>query len=195
MDSKPQVPLSVDYDSTDLAVFSAIQQRQMRALDILYERYGRLIYSVAFRILNSVEEAEDVTQEIFLKLWQQCDRYQPHRGSLSNFLVVMARSRAIDKVRSRQSARQRLQKWQGALTMACAQNHPLEAATIKERKQLVRTALSQLSDAERQVLETAYYGGLSQSEIAKQSNLPLGTVKSRSRQALRKLRLALQHKL
>lgn len=195
MDSKPQVPLSVDCNSTDLALFSAIQQRQMRALDLLYDRYGRLIYSVAFRILNSVEAAEDVTQETFLKLWQQFDHYQPQRGTLSNFLVVMARSRAIDKVRSRKSAHQRLQKWQASLTVACTQNHPLEAATIKEREQLVRTALSQLSDAERQVLETAYYGGLSQSEIAKQSNLPLGTVKSRSRQALRKLRLALQNKL
>jgi len=191
----PSVPPGVSEQSTDLELFSAITQNQLKALNILYDRYGKLVYTIAFRVVNNVEEAEDITQEAFLKLWQQSDIYKPERGSLSNFLAMLTRSRSIDRMRSRKSHRQRLHHWQTTLHPPLPGNAPLESATLEERATLVKEALQQLSEAERKVLETAYYDGLSQSEIAKHAELPLGTVKSRSRQALKKLRAILKHQL
>ncbi|MEA5598250.1 sigma-70 family RNA polymerase sigma factor [Rivularia sp. UHCC 0363] len=189
MDSMP-LP-SVNEELADLEIFLAIQARQVKALDILYDRYGRLVYSTAVQILNNIEEAEEVTQEIFLRLWQRSDIYQPSKGSLSSFLITMTRSRSIDRVRSRQSSQRKLQRFQTFSEGAPDYNPPLEFVTVEERTQLVREALKQLSPADRQLLQTAYYDGLSQSEIAKRDDIPLGTVKSRARQALKKLRAAL----
>jgi RNA polymerase sigma-70 factor, ECF subfamily len=106
--------------------------------------------------------------------------------------VTFTRSRAIDKVRTRGNRLKILQRWQGNWSPNFTANSPMDAATSSEQSQRVRAALSQLSDSERQILESAYYDGLSQSEIAQKFNLPLGTVKSRSRQGLLKLRKALQ---
>ncbi|MEL7224926.1 MAG: sigma-70 family RNA polymerase sigma factor [Cyanobacteria bacterium J06576_12] len=195
MDSMPSVPCDCNEKSTDLELFSAIEQAQLKALNFLYDRYGKLVYTIALRVVNNVEEAEDITQEVFLKLWQQSSIYKPERGSLSNFLVMLTRSKSIDRVRSRKSHHQRLHQWQTTLHPPPSSNAPLESATLNERAILVREALKQLSEAERKVLETAYYGGLSQSEIAKHTEIPLGTVKSRSRQALKKLRTILKHQL
>lgn len=185
----------VGEQSTDAEVFLAIQAQQVSALDLLYERYGRLVYSTALRILKTVEEAEEVTQETFLRLWQRSESYQPSKGSLSGFLILLTRSRAIDRVRSRQASHRRLQRIQTAAACVLNYNPPLEFATVEERSTVVREALKQLLPAEKQLLESAYYEGLSQLEIAKRDGIPLGTVKSRSRQALKKLRAALKHHL
>jgi RNA polymerase sigma-70 factor, ECF subfamily len=182
---------AVNEQSTDLEIFLAIQAQQGKALDVLYDRYGRLVYSMAIRILNNVEEAEEVTQETFLRLWQRSEIYQPKRGSLSGFLITMARSRSIDRVRSRKSSQQKLQRIQTFSDCVSDYNPPLEFVTVQERFNLVREALKQLSPTDRQLLEAAYYEGLSQSEIAERDGLPLGTVKSRTRQALKKLRAVL----
>ncbi|MEM9151496.1 MAG: sigma-70 family RNA polymerase sigma factor [Cyanobacteria bacterium P01_F01_bin.3] len=195
MDSRPSVPPGVNEQSTDVELFFAIEQKQLKALNFLYNRYGKLVYTVAFRVINNVEEAEDITQEVFLKLWQKSSIYKPDRGSLSSFLVMLTRSRSIDRVRSRKSHHQRLQRWEADHHPQSLHNSPLERATLKERARLVKEAITQLSEAERKVLENAYYNGLSQSEIAQQTDVPLGTVKSRSRQALKKLRAILKHQL
>lgn len=183
----------VSEQSTDAALFLAIQSQQVKALDLLYERYGRLVYSIAVRVLNNAEEAEEVTQETFLRLWQRSEIYQQHRGSLSGFLIMLTRSRSIDLLRSRKSGYQKLQRLKISSSCGLERNLPLEFVTVEERAHLVRQALEKLSPAERHLLETAYYEGLSQSEIAKRDGIPLGTVKSRSRLALKKLRLALKH--
>lgn len=194
MDSMPSEP-AVSDKATDTEIFLAIQAQQVKALDLLYDRYGRLVYSTAVRMLNNIEEAEEVTQETFLRLWQRSEIYQPGRGSLSGFLVMLARSRSLDLLRSRKSSHQKLQRIQTAATCVLNYNPPLEFVTVEERSTFVRQALQQLSPAEKQLLETAYYEGLSQSEIAKRDGIPLGTVKSRSRQALKKLQAALKHHL
>jgi RNA polymerase sigma-70 factor, ECF subfamily len=191
MDLMPSAPPVVHKQSTDSEIFLAIQSQQLKALDLLYERYGRLVYSTAVKMLNNVEEAEEVAQETFLRLWQRSEIYQPSKGSLSGFLITLARSRSLDLLRSRKSSHQRLQRFQTSLDCAPHHNLPLEFATVEERSHQVREALKQLSPHERQLLETAYYQGLSQSEIAERDGIPLGTVKSRSRQALKKLRTAL----
>lgn len=176
---------------SDLELFYAIREGQVDALKILYHRYVRLVYSLALRMLGNPEEAEDLTQEIFLRLWNQ-DVYQPSRGSLSQFLVLTTRSRAIDRLRSSKSRLRNLQRWQRMAVHESVSIHPLEGVSIAERSQQVQDALAQLSSAEREALEIAYYEGLSQSETAKRLNIPLGTVKTRSRQALKKLRKTLQ---
>jgi len=168
-----------------------MSQGQIKALDILYDRYSRLVYSIAYRILNSSEEAEDITQDVFLTLWRR-NNYDPARGSLSSFLTTLTRSRAIDRLRSKNARLRVVQRLQGIVRSDSGSPSPLEQASIGERSQMIRTALSQLSESERQVLEIAYYEGLSQSEIAERLDIPLGTVKSRSRQGLLKLRQRLQ---
>jgi RNA polymerase sigma-70 factor, ECF subfamily len=175
---------------SDIDLLFALRDGQVNALGSLYDRYSRLVYGLAYKILGNSEEAEDITQEIFLTLWRR-DAYNPSRGSLSSFLMTMTRSRSIDKLRARSTKFRFIQRWQGVVKSETSVT-PLEQASIGERSQLVRSALSQLPDAERLILEIAYYEGLSQSEIAARLNIPLGTVKSRSRQGLLKLRQTLQ---
>jgi RNA polymerase sigma-70 factor (ECF subfamily) len=186
------VPEPIDLSSvTDRDLIQAIRQRQVEALGVLYDRYAKLVYGLALRILSNAEEAEDVAQEVFLTLWHR-QSYDPNRGSLSSFLMTMTRSRSIDKLRSRNTGFRFLQRWKGLVREEFSSATPLEQASVSERSQLVRNALAQLPAAEREVLEIAYYEGLSQSEIAQRLNTPLGTVKTRSRQGLLKLRKILQ---
>jgi RNA polymerase sigma-70 factor, ECF subfamily len=192
MDSTLLPPL-VNEQSTDLEIFLAIQAQQVKALDVLYDRYSKLVYSTAVQLLNSVEEAEEVTQETFLRLWQRSGIYQPQRGSLSGFLITVTRSRSLDRLRARSARHQKLQRIQTFTDGVSPYDPPLEFVTVQERSNMVREALKQLSPDDRQILETAYYEGLSQSEIANRDGIPLGTVKSRARQALKKLRISLNH--
>ena len=186
---------TVTAQSTDIELLNALKSGQTDALSRLYDRYAHLVYGLASRILNNPEEAEDVTQEVFLKIWNKANLYEPSRGSLSNFLVTMARSRSIDKLRSRVSRFRFLQRWQTVIVHDANPETPLDSISMEERSHVVQAALKTLSENERQILEIAYYGGLSYSETAKQLDLPLGTVKSRARTALRKLRHALKHSL
>lgn len=181
-----------DPTTSDAELVAALKMGTVEALRHLYQRYGRLVYTLARQILHSDEEAEEITQDVFLTLWHK-NTYQASRGSLSRYLVVLARSRAIDRLRSQTSHQRRLHKWH--LMMTDVSPTPLDVATLSERGERTRQALSTLSDKERQVIEIAYYEGLSQSEIAQRLEIPLGTVKSRSRQALRKLRQALERRL
>lgn len=175
----------------DTDLFQALKAGQSSALGILYDRYGSLVYGLALRILRNPQEAEDLTQEIFLNLWRS-DSYNPARGSLSSFLTVMTRSRAIDKLRSRGTSVKFLERWQHAMTAETRTDNPFEQVSLGERSQQVRAALAELSENQRQILEMAYYEGLSQSEIATQLDIPLGTVKTRARTGLLKLRQTLQ---
>ncbi|MBF1999166.1 MAG: sigma-70 family RNA polymerase sigma factor [Synechococcales cyanobacterium M58_A2018_015] len=176
---------------SDLDLLLALKAGEVASLGTLYDRYAKLVFGLAFKILENSEEAEDVTQDVFLTLWRR-STYDPARGSLSSFLTTMTRSRAIDKLRARGSRLRFLQRWQGVVRTEASAATPLEHASLGERSQLVRGALAQLPESERRILEIAYYEGLSQSEIAKRLNIPLGTVKTRSRQGLLKLRKTLQ---
>lgn len=177
--------------ATDSALLVAMEAGQVEALREIYRRYGSLVYSLALRILKTPEEAEDLTQEIFLKLWQK-NTYQADRASVSTYLSLTTRSRAIDRVRSRGAQYRVMQRWDLSHASLNATNAPLEKATLSEQSQQVKHALSELAPAEKEILEIAYYEGLTQSQIAQRLDLPLGTVKSRSRQALKKLRFKLK---
>lgn len=163
-----------------------------RALGELYDRHARLLYSLALRILRERADAEDVLQEAFSQAWRQASRFEAARGTVAGWLVTVTRSRAIDRLRQR-----RLQP-EGVADIERAA-HAIPDPTLGLDLQLVsaeqavrvREALAALPDEQRVPLELAYYEGLSQSEISTKLNVPLGTIKTRMRQTLRRLRDAL----
>ncbi len=173
--------------SSDAQVYAAIKSGRADALGILYDRYGTAVYRLALRILSDHQEAEDLTQEVFLHLWRKL-AFDPTRGSLNNYLLTLTRSRAIDRLRSRSAKVRSLQRWGQELGSTAGGSLPLERLAQREWAQRVRSALEQLPDAQRKALELAYYEGLSQSEIAQKLEAPLGTIKTRCRQGLLKLR-------
>lgn len=176
---------------TDTELYQALKSGQSSAIGLLYDRYGKLVYGLALHILRNPQEAEDLTQEIFLALWSK-NIYNPTRGSLSSFLTILTRSRAIDKLRSRNSSVKILDRWQQNAIPETSRNVPFENASGVERSEQIQNALSQLSENQRQVLEMLYYEDLSQAEIAQRLKIPLGTVKTRSRLGLLRLRQILK---
>jgi RNA polymerase sigma-70 factor (ECF subfamily) len=176
----------------DPALVRRVADRQTEALAELYDRFAPLLLALAARILGPGAEAEDVVQESFLQVWNQARLYDPGRASVSTWLVLIARSRAIDRLRARRSS-ERLQvafDAQGAARHASPRGP--EAVFSRERHERVRRELGALPAEQRQVLELAFYGGLTQSEIAAQTGIPLGTVKTRTLLAMKKLRKALR---
>lgn len=174
---------------TDEEVFEAFSQEDLSALGVLYDRYGLLVYRLIYRMLKNPQEAEDLTQDIFLNL-QVKSKFNPQRGSFYTYLMTITRSRAIDRLRSRRS---KGRFWQniGKLkdTFEGQKSYtPMEVLSTKEISTQVRNALEDLSPNQRQVLELSYYEGLSQSEIAEHLKIPLGTVKTHSRRGLIQLR-------
>lgn len=182
-------PLAIE--ASDEALVEAMKAGQVKALQEIYRRYARLVYTLALQILDNTEEAEDITQDVFLTLWHR-QTYNPNRGSLQRFLVMLTRSRSIDRKRSRHSRHRSLWRWHTLHGEVVTKDAPFEQATLTEQALRVREALAALPATERKVLEIAYYQGLSQSEIATELGIPLGTVKTRSRQGLKKLRRALR---
>ncbi len=188
--SSPDRPLPMQI-LTDADLLDGLRIQQPEALGQLYDRYGRVVYGVALKVLQNQPEAEDLTQEIFLSLWQRPVDPAKH-GHLLQYLIAMTRSRAIDKLRSRSRSLNLVQRWKQVETAESPALTPVEQAVISERSQHVRQALAQLSNQQRQVIELAYDAGLSQSEIAQQLQEPLGTVKSWTRQGLLKLKQLLK---
>ena len=175
---------------TDAQLYLALKAGQTAALGILYDRHAGLVYGIALKVLENPQEAEDLTQDIFLN-FVKIGSYEPSRGSLRTYLAILTRSRSVDRVRSRRNTRELLQKWGHSTESETATDSLLEKVSRSEQSQEVKAALAQLSEEQQQILRMAYYDGLSQSEIANQLEIPLGTVKARARRGLLKLRQAL----
>ena len=154
------------------------------ALSTLYDLTSDLVYGVALRVIRSPEIAEEVTQEVFLQIWQQASSFDPDRGSAKAWVATLAHRRAVDAVRRSQSARDREDK---VLPDLPTDNVADRAIASDERSRL-RAALSSLSDLQYQAIEMAYYEGLTYREVAERLDTPLGTVKSRMRDGLMRLR-------
>jgi RNA polymerase sigma-70 factor, ECF subfamily len=178
-------------DESDLQVLTALRQGDTSALGIVYDRYGTAVYRLALRMLTDPTEAEDLTQEVFLAFWRGVDKYEADRGTLLVFLLTITRSRALNRFKQQASA-QNLHQRCGNYLPITNSNPGMEAVTLDELRERMGSALGQLPTAQKQVLEMGYYQGKSQSEIAQELDLPLGTVKTRSRQGLLKLRQFLQ---
>jgi len=168
--------------------------RDRHAFEEIYDRYGDLVYSTALRVLRDPHLAEDISQEVFVRLWRKPDSYVAERGRFLTWLISVTRNRAVDEVRTR-GRRQRHEtaspEEQERELPAGAANDPALNAQLAEQRRIVRAALAELPPDQRQVIELAYFGGLTQREIADRLAQPLGTVKTRIRLGMQKLRAGL----
>lgn len=168
-----------------------------RAIAALYDRYGAVVYAIAYRITGQRADAEEIVVEAFAQAWREAGRFEARRGSVAGWLTMIARSRALDLVRAR-SRRERITATAAAdrpdvpLAMGDWRTDPGGAVDHAERRRRVREALELLSAPQRQAIELAYFEGLSQSEIAERLQEPLGTIKTRVRLGMQKLRECLR---
>jgi RNA polymerase sigma-70 factor (ECF subfamily) len=168
-----------------------------RAMAGLYDRYGQVLYGVAYRIVGERADADEVVLEAFAQAWRDASKFEAGRGSVAGWLTMIARSRALDLARARARRDRITTAAAGArpdapLAMGEVRPDPSAAMEHAERRQEVRQALEALSAPQRQAIELAYYEGLSQSEIAERLEEPLGTIKTRIRLGMQKLRDALR---
>lgn len=171
---------------SDIELLHAVARGDEGALARLYDHYRLILFGLLARILNSREEAEDVLQEVFLQVWKRAADFDEQRGRPFTWLVTVARSRAIDRLRVLAS-RQRLAE--SAAQDATEDASDAVADTLHaEQREIVGRALATLPEEQRRTLKLAYFEGLTQSEIAAQLGTPLGTVKTRMRAGMMKLR-------
>jgi len=178
---------------TDISLLQAIARKDESALAALYDRYRLTLFGLLMRILNSREEAEDVLQEVFLQVWRRAADFDERRGRPFTWLVTLTRSRAIDRLRQLNS-RERLVSSETEV-VAFSLLDPAQDAFRSEQRELVAGALAELSEEQRHTLTLAYFEGLTQSEIAARLSSPLGTVKTRMRSGMIKLRELLSRRM
>lgn len=156
------------------------------ALKKLYDDTISQVYGLAYKILSNQPDADEVAMDVFKQIWNKAPDYEPGRGSPSAWLITVTRSRAIDKIRSDTKRRTTNEP----LLNDSIDNSPLpdETSSVREKRELIEKALSELSPKQRESIELAYFQGLSQSEISKQMNEPLGTVKSWMRTGMMRLK-------
>lgn len=154
-----------------------------------YDRHSALMFSVACKILNDSSEAKDVLQETFMQIWEKASKFDPKLGKASSWAAILVRNKAIDRIRASQR-RTRLAEEVSAEQVIAAKvdNTANEAIYGPEKAQLIQTAIVELTAEQRQAIELAYFSGLTQDEISKKLNEPLGTIKARIRRGLLKLR-------
>lgn len=183
-------PLSVPYPSdmeADQALVRRMRAGDQRALSEFYERWFPIVNGLVSRMVKSAGDVEDVVEETFWQAWRQANRFAEDRGSVQTWLLTIARSRALDRLRSLKRLREEpIEETPGEAVQA--KDDPSLSAELDERSTLVRAALADLPAEQREALELGYFGGLSQSEIAERTGQPLGTVKTRMRLAMLKLR-------
>lgn len=181
--ARPEVP------AADGELMARLAGGNSEALRELYDRHASLLLALALRILHNRDDAEEVVQEAFLYAWRKACSYDPARSSVSSWLVVIVRSRSLDRLRSFQ----RLESMRLELERCGAEHRHLFSEGFgqvldDERAARVRRALAHLPPSQRQVLEFSYYDGRTQKEVAEMTGVPLGTVKTRTFLAIRKLR-------
>ncbi len=181
---------------SDDSLMAAVVARDPDAFGVLYDRYSPLVYTTCLRVVGEPAVAEDLVQEIFVRLWQRPEAFIPARGRFVTWLLSITRNRAVDEARSRNRRRKReLPEPEDAPFAPAATarvDDPVSLAELREEQVAVRRALAQLPPEQRQVLELAFFGGYTHQEIAARLREPLGTVKTRIRLGMQKLRAALE---
>jgi RNA polymerase sigma-70 factor (ECF subfamily) len=170
---------------SDEAVVALVARSDGEALAELYDRFGRVAYGLALRVLRDERLAEDAVQEGFLAAWRNADRFMPERANAAAWLLTLVHRRAVDLVRREE--RRRADPLPASAATA-PQDSAEQDAWLRFERERVQAALRKLPDQQREALELAYYGGFTQSELAERLGLPLGTIKSRMFTGLRRLR-------
>jgi RNA polymerase sigma-70 factor (ECF subfamily) len=177
-----------------LALVRSIASGDQAALYSLYEQTHRIVYTLIARITKNRETAEELTVDVFYDVWRKASSYDPANGTVVGWIMNQARSRAIDRLRF-ENRKKRVNHDVDMAPVATVSNGPLEACELEEQGRLVREALSILAPEERQAIETAFFCELTYDEAATKLNQPIGTIKTRIRSGLGKLRQALAGKL
>jgi len=179
----------------DRSLVAAMAEGNQSAMAELYDRHAPMLLGLARRVLKSAEDAEEVLQEALVHAWNQAKRYDPSRSSVSTWLVMITRSRAIDRLRSRRVSDRTI----AAAHRENTRDHESAKGAARvlhgERHKRVRAELARIPDEQREVLELAFFRGMTQREIAEETGLPLGTVKTRTLLAMKKLREALRDEI
>ena len=196
----PTPPADVQaQNQADAGLLRKIAGGDRDAFAQIYDRFSRPLYSVALRILHDANEAEDIVHDVFISLWNKAPDFEPTRGSALGWAITLTRNRAIDRLRSRRRRSELLE--QAAPADLGYDENPPDSTTspgelwLKEKATAVRRAITDLSEDQRHAVELAFFGGLTQQEIAARLQQPLGTVKARIRRGLLKLRDTLAGRL
>jgi RNA polymerase sigma-70 factor (ECF subfamily) len=177
-----------DEARADIALLNRVVARDGKAIGELYDRHSRLLYGLILRILRDRSEAEEVLQEVFVQVWTRADTYNAELGAPVAWLVRIARNRAIDQLRTNSVRARTLE----ATPLPPPVETPETRAAMSEQQRAVAQALDTLPVEQRELIEHAYFQGLTQSELAERFHLPLGTVKTRVRTGMMTLRRELQ---
>ncbi|MBI1786729.1 MAG: sigma-70 family RNA polymerase sigma factor [Acidobacteria bacterium] len=161
-------------------------------LAALYDQSSPLVFAIAVRILMDRADAEEVTVDVYSQVWRHAGSFDRRRGSVVSWLMMLARSRALDRLRTRASRARREGPGLAGVRMVSPENNPEEAAVVDQTRQRMAVALAALAPEQREVIELAYYSGYSHSQMAERLGQPVGTVKTRIRLGMMKLRAALE---
>lgn len=178
-------------DLDDAALASQVAGGSAVALEVLYDRYSRIVLSFATRMLGDRQSGEELLQEVFLRAWQQAHNYSAGRGSFATWLLSITHNMSIDEIRKRRRRPQRAESADPVLMLTNVTDQSPsveESAELGALRETMARAIRTLPDAQRRAIELAYYRGLTQREIAEELDEPLGTIKTRMRLGMRKLR-------
>lgn len=189
-DSTPQAPRPGSDPDALRALMARVARGDEAAFAELYDATSPLAFGVIRRVLRDPSQSEEVLQEVMVELWRTAVRFDPERGSVSTWLTTMAHRRAVDRVRSEQSARRRTEQDQQGATFVTPDvgDEVTETLHREVERQRVARALGRLTETQRQSIELAFYGGHTHAEVARLLDLPLGTVKTRIRDGMIRLR-------
>ncbi|MDQ1597148.1 MAG: polymerase sigma-70 factor, subfamily [Microbacteriaceae bacterium] len=184
---RPEDFESTDKPATKESLLARVAEGDQQAFGELYDQISPRVFGLIRRLLVDHAQSEEVTQEVFLEIWQSATRYQPSRGGATTWILTMAHRRAVDRIRSSQSGRDRDVKI-GIRDYVAEYDNVAETVETTIENERVKEALSQLTELQRQAVTLAYYGGYSHSEVAAMLSVPIGTVKTRLRDAMIRLR-------
>lgn len=176
--------------SVELALLARVAERKRAAFEELYDRYANILYATALKFLKEDADAQDVVQDVFIQIWDKAKLYDPSKGKPLTWALTLTRNRSIDRIRSIQR-RSRLRddfERETAADESAGIREALSEVDASEKSQILRDAVGRLSPEQRKVIELAFFGGFTQSEIADRLGQPLGTVKARARRGLMKLK-------
>ena len=179
----------LEVEKASAALMVQVAEGSESAITQVYDTTSRMVYGLALRITNDPFAAEDITLEVFLQVWRKAHAYDPARGTVSSWLITLTRSRAIDFLRARKKGGVDSEFFSDSVPdLPDSRPNPERASLQGERGKLIHAALQKLAPERREAIELAYFSGLTHSEIADRTSLPLGTVKTRIRQGMMHLR-------